>query len=173
LEFGWLEAECGGVKCARDFPKLLGTAGCGVNALCVAAGQCFVFFVADEKDGKGTSGNGLFGGDFGDGKAGEFFATVEEHPAEGSEERFAKPGTATQPGIIVRRFAPMDSPRAKMCNGLPGRGSSEPTGFFKSAPLAGSSLHGPDFNCSSAWYPTSERISASTIARVSFRSSQP
>ena len=90
LEFGWLEADGGGVEGSGDFPELFGAYGGGVDALGVAAGEGFVFFIADEEDGEGAGGDGFFGGNFGDGEAGEFFAAVEEHPAKGREERFAE-----------------------------------------------------------------------------------
>jgi hypothetical protein len=57
------------VEGPRDFPQLLGAAGCRVDALRVAAGEGFVFFVADEKYGEGAGGDGFFGRDFGDGEA--------------------------------------------------------------------------------------------------------
>jgi hypothetical protein len=47
LELGGLEAESGGVECAGDFPDLFGADCGGVDALRVAAGEGFVFFVAD------------------------------------------------------------------------------------------------------------------------------
>jgi hypothetical protein len=47
LELGGLEAESGGVECSGDLPELFGAARGGVDTLCVAAGECFVFFVAD------------------------------------------------------------------------------------------------------------------------------
>lgn len=92
LEFGGLEAESGGVECAGDFPELFRAAGGGIDAFGVAAGEGFVFFVADEEDGESARGDGFFGRNFGDGKAGEFFAAIEKHPAERCEERFAKDG---------------------------------------------------------------------------------
>ena len=50
LEFGGLEADGGGVEGAGDFPELFGAASGGVDELGVAAGEGFVFFVADEED---------------------------------------------------------------------------------------------------------------------------
>ena len=90
LELDGLEAESGGVECAGDFPELLLAAGGGIDAFGVAAGEGFVFFVADEEDGESARGDGSFGRDFGDGKAGEFFAAIKQRPAKGRENRFAE-----------------------------------------------------------------------------------
>ena len=70
LELGGLEAQGGGVECAGDFPELFGAAGGGLDALRVAAGERFVFFVTDEQHGKRARGDCFFRGNFGDRKTG-------------------------------------------------------------------------------------------------------
>ena len=70
LELGGLEADGGGVEGAVDFPELFGADGGRVDFLRMAAGKGFVFFVTDQEDREGASGDGFFWRNFGDGEAG-------------------------------------------------------------------------------------------------------
>src|SRR5215831_7675994 len=64
LEFFWIKAERGGVVRVGHDPKLLGPA-CGVvDHLCVAAGQSFVLFIANQKNWKHARSDRLHRGDF-------------------------------------------------------------------------------------------------------------
>jgi hypothetical protein len=99
------EAVSGGVEGARDDPELFGAAGGGVNHFRMATGKRDIFFVANQEHGKGARVDTFDRGNFGDGKAGEFFVAIEQRPGAGSEESFAEPGIFSQSGIIVGRLA--------------------------------------------------------------------
>src|SRR6266446_4064067 len=104
-KFHGLKAESRGVKRPGDDPELLGTAGGGVNALRVAAGERDIFFVTNEKDGEGPRGYGFFRRDFGGMESRERFAAIKKRPTEGREECFSEERRPAQPGVIVRGFA--------------------------------------------------------------------
>ena len=87
-----------------DSPEFLFTASCTKNHFTMAAGQCAVFPVANDEDGKSATGDGFFGRDFQGGKAGQSCATIDHKPRTWREERFAEPGILAQAGIVVSSF---------------------------------------------------------------------
>ena len=93
------------MKRARDDPELPGAAGGGVNPLRVAAGECDIFFVTDEKDGEGARGHGFFRRHFGGMEPRERFVAIEKRPTERREESFSEPGIFSEPSLIVSCFA--------------------------------------------------------------------
>lgn len=105
LEFGGLVAESGGVERAGNDPHLFGTASGGVDALRVATGKSLVHFVADEKNRESARSDSFDGGNFRDGKSGEFLSAIEQRPTKWSEKRFTKPGILAKASIVVRSFA--------------------------------------------------------------------
>jgi hypothetical protein len=49
-----MEAQCCGVKGARNSPELFGAAGGGVDHFRMAAGKRYIFFITNQENGKGA-----------------------------------------------------------------------------------------------------------------------
>src|SRR5229473_2180705 len=56
-EFFGFKTVSGGVEGARNDPKLPGAAGGGVDHFRMAAGERFIFFIANEENGKRAGGD--------------------------------------------------------------------------------------------------------------------
>src|SRR5229473_561624 len=73
--FGCKAVSCG-VEGAGDDPELVGAAGGGVDHFRMAAGERFIFFVADEENGKRARGDGFYRRDFRDRETGQYFVAI-------------------------------------------------------------------------------------------------
>src|SRR5260370_38865644 len=71
----------------------------------MAAGERFIFFVANEQDGKSAGGDGFYRRDLGHRKTRKFFVAIKQRPGAGSEKSLAEPGIFSQTGVVVSRFA--------------------------------------------------------------------
>src|SRR6266851_2702278 len=103
-EFFGSEAVGGGVEGARHDPELSGAAGRGVDHFRMTAGERFIFFVANEKNGKRAGGDGFLRRNFRYGKTGEFFVSIQQGPGSGREKSFAEPRRFPQTGVVVGCF---------------------------------------------------------------------
>jgi len=70
----------------------------------MTAGERFIFFVANEKNGKRAGGDGFLRRNFRYGKTGEFFVSIQQGPSSGREKSFAEPRRFPQTGVVVGCF---------------------------------------------------------------------